>query len=65
MQSLLNNKLTTAELAAELKRSPETVMRWRRLRVGPPFMRVQGRVLYDREQVEKWLAAQSSQAVQQ
>jgi hypothetical protein len=62
MTSLLDAKLTTRELAAELKRSPETLERWRRLRIGPPFLRVQGRVLYDRHQVEAWLQGQSSQA---
>ena len=59
---MLTGKLTTTELAAELKRSPETIMRWRRLRVGPPFLRVQGRVLYDRAQVEAWLKDQQVQA---
>lgn len=62
MQQMLTGKLTTTELAAELKRSPETIMRWRRLRVGPPFLRVQGRVLYDRAQVEAWLKDQQVQA---
>lgn len=57
-QQLLSNKLTTAELATELKRSPETITRWRRLRVGPPFLRIQGRVLYEREKVEAWINAQ-------
>ena len=52
-------RLTTAELATELKRSPETLTRWRRLRVGPPYLRLQGRVLYDRAAVEAWLEAQS------
>lgn len=60
MANLLSDKLTTRELAAELKRAPETIIRWRRLRVGPPFQRVQGRVLYDRKAVEKWLEQQSS-----
>lgn len=61
MADLLSNKLTTSELATELKRSPETLIRWRRLRIGPPFLRLQGRVLYDRKAVEEWLAKHSSQ----
>jgi len=61
-QSLLTNRLTTAELASELKRSPETIMRWRRQRSGPPYLRIQGRVLYDRAQVENWLQQQAVNA---
>ncbi len=59
MTTLLSNKLTTSELATELKRSPETIIRWRRTRQGPPFLRVQGRVLYDRAKVGAWLASKS------
>lgn len=55
MSQLLDGMMTTAELSEELKRSPETIIRWRRLRIGPPYIRLQGRVLYDRAQVEKWL----------
>jgi hypothetical protein len=62
VEKLLNEKLTTAEMAGELKRSPETLIRWRRLRVGPPFIRMQGRVLYDRAAVQKWLQDHSVQA---
>ncbi|MGH8074970.1 MAG: helix-turn-helix domain-containing protein [Lysobacter sp.] len=58
MAQILDSKLTTKELASELKRSPETLLRWRRQRIGPPYLRVQGRVLYDRNQVEAWLASQ-------
>lgn len=61
MAELLDGMLTTAELAKELKRSPETLIRWRRLRVGPPMVRLQGRVLYSRKAVERWLEEQSSQ----
>lgn len=57
-----HERLTTAELATELKRSPETLTRWRRLRMGPPYIRMQGRVLYDRNAVEAWLQAQSVEA---
>jgi hypothetical protein len=55
---LLSDKLTTRELAIGLKRAPETLIRWRRLRIGPPFIQIQGRVLYDRAAVEQWLKAQ-------
>ena len=57
--TLQDEKLTTNELAIQLKRAPETLVRWRRLRVGPPFIRIQRRVLYDRAQVDAWLDAQS------
>lgn len=55
-------RITTAELAIELKRAPETLKRWRRLRIGPPYIRMQGRVLYDRAAIEKWLQDQSVEA---
>lgn len=57
--TLASAKFTTEELALELKRSPATLMRWRRQRIGPPYIRLQGRVLYDRNQVESWLHAQT------
>ena len=56
--------LTTAEVAAKLRRSPETLSRWRRLRQkGPPYIRMQGgRVLYDPKAVDRWLQDQVVQA---
>lgn len=60
MKDLLDDKLTTKELATQLKRSPETLERWRRLRIGPPYIRLQGRVLYSRNSVEVWLEQQTS-----
>ena len=62
MTDLLAETLTTRELASKLKRAPETLERWRRLRIGPPYISLQGRVLYDRKAVEAWLQAQSVQA---
>lgn len=59
MAILVDSLLTTDELAAELKRSPETCCRWRRLRIGPPFLRINGRVLYDRAKVAAWIEAQA------
>lgn len=34
-----------------------TLVLWRCERRGPPFMKAGGRVLYDLDQVEKWLAS--------
>ena len=56
------SKLTTEEMATELKRSPATLRRWRRLRIGPPYIRIMGRVIYSRESIDKWLQDQSVQA---
>jgi hypothetical protein len=58
--ALHDERLTTTELALKLKRAPETLVRWRRLRIGPPYLRIQGRVLYDRARVEAWLDEQST-----
>lgn len=54
--------LVTNEVSSLVRRSPETLVRWRRQRVGPPFIRMQGRVLYSRARVMKWLQDQSVQA---
>ena len=53
--------LTERELAPIIKRSTATLTRWRRTRCGPPWIQVNGRVLYDRNAVEAWLRAQSIQ----
>jgi hypothetical protein len=50
--------LTKEELAAELRRNPRTLDRWRVLGTGPPRTRVGRKVLYRRTSVQKWLAAQ-------
>lgn len=54
--------LLTHEAAALVRRSPETLTRWRRHRSGPPFVRIQGRPLYSRALLMKWLQDQTVQA---
>jgi len=50
--------LTTAEVA-ELCRAPvETVRYWRHMGRGPASFKVGRRVLYDADDVERWLAKQ-------
>ncbi len=51
--------INTRELASRLGRAPASVVRWRRLRKGPPCIRVNGRVFYDWEAVSDWLTRQS------
>lgn len=46
------------EVAIQLQRSVSTLERWRREQMGPPFLRVRGRVLYRRADLEAWLDAQ-------
>jgi hypothetical protein len=50
--------LAAADVAAQLQRSVATLERWRRLCVGPPWLRIRGRVMYRRGDVDTWLAAQ-------
>jgi hypothetical protein len=52
------NTLTSAQLAAQLNRSVVTLERWRRLRSGPPFIRMLGRVVYRQADVDAWLESQ-------
>ncbi|MEO5561366.1 MAG: helix-turn-helix domain-containing protein [Dokdonella sp.] len=50
--------LTSRELSSRIGRSPVTLERWRRHRIGPPFFRICGRVLYDPADVASWIEAQ-------
>lgn len=54
---VLSEYLTDQELAAELKISPRTLARWRRLREGPPIVKIGRRVAYRRTSVREWLAS--------
>lgn len=48
--------LTPRELAELVRTSPRTVEGWRHRGTGPAFIRAAGRVLYDRADVDAWLA---------
>jgi excisionase family DNA binding protein len=49
------NYLTTGEVAALCRTSPDTIRYWRHCGRGPRSFRVGRRVLYDRSDVERWL----------
>lgn len=48
--------MTTAEVATMVRTSPETVRYWRHIDKGPASFKVGRRVLYAREDVERWIA---------
>lgn len=52
--------LTTAEVADELRTSPETVRFWRHVGKGPLSFKVGRRVLYARDDVDAFIAAARS-----
>ena len=56
-EGLLADYLSEADLAAELKRDPRTVQRWRKLRIGPPYVMNGIAPMYSIEQARAWLAA--------
>lgn len=47
--------LTDDELASELRRTTVTLRRWRRQRIGPPFIKIGREVFYRRAAVLDWL----------
>jgi hypothetical protein len=56
-QPILEEFLTREELAAELRRSPRTLDRWKVLGVGPPRTPVGREIFYRRASVQAWLLA--------
>lgn len=59
---ILADYYTRDELAAELGRCRRTLARWAWLRTGPRITRLQGRVLYHRDDVKAWLRSQAEGA---
>lgn len=54
---VLSEYLTDKQLACELKVSPRTLARWRRLREGPAITRIGRKIAYRRSAVAAWLAS--------
>jgi hypothetical protein len=46
---------STADAAAYVGISPRTLIRWRSLRSGPPFIRVGHRICYRKRDLDAWL----------
>jgi hypothetical protein len=54
-EPLLSGYFTQEEAATELKVSPRTIDRWRRLDEGPPITKLGRRTLYRRSSLQAWL----------
>jgi hypothetical protein len=50
--------LTPEELADRWKINRRTLDNWRSARIGPPYVKLGGRVRYDPEQCDAWALAQ-------
>ncbi len=55
MTSLLDDYLTRDELAAELRVTTRTVIRWQNMPDGVPYVELGGRTLYRRSSVRAWI----------
>ena len=53
--NVLEGYLTEVELAAQLKKSPRTVQRWRRLKIGPAHTKYGNTVIYKIPIIQAWL----------
>lgn len=56
--ALMDGMVTLDELAEELKVSRSTLKRWHAQRIGPPRMKIGGRILFSIPAVRKWMLDQ-------
>jgi hypothetical protein len=52
---------TEAEKAEQLGKSVRTLQSWRKLRIGPPYVKVGNTIIYPVDEGEKWLRDQVQQ----
>jgi predicted DNA-binding transcriptional regulator AlpA len=55
------NLITTSEFAEIVRAPEETVRYWRFIGKGPRSVKLGRRVLYDRDDVEQWIAEQRTE----
>lgn len=60
MSTILDEYVSPAELAGELKICVRTLDRWDALREGPPRVKIGRRVLYRKSSVAAWLTAREA-----
>jgi hypothetical protein len=47
--------LKPSDIATKIDTKPSTLAKWRLDGVGPPYIKVGGRVMYDEDTVEHWM----------
>lgn len=52
--------ITTEELAAKWRIKPKTLINWRSMRAGPPYVKIVGAVRYSQRAAAEWLAQQQN-----
>lgn len=57
MQATMRQFLTTAEAADLLRLAPQTLNKWRCIGGGPSYLKIGGRVVYDRGALIEWARA--------
>jgi hypothetical protein len=56
-EELLDDYLSEAEIARQLDKDIRTLQRWRKLRIGPPFVMNGVSPIYHGQKARQWLAA--------
>jgi predicted site-specific integrase-resolvase len=60
----VNRLLKPREVAAMLGVSPYTLLEWRRVGFGPPFLRLRGNDLrYEKEALRKWVRSREARSL--
>lgn len=54
-----SNRMTPAEAAKYLKRTPKTLAQWRYCRIGPPYIKIGRSVYYDKRILDAWLESRT------
>lgn len=54
--------LTEQETADLLKLKVQTLQAWRHRKSGPPYLKIEGTVRYDRAKIEEWVASNHVEA---
>jgi len=55
---MLDYLISEEELADWLRKSKSTLVAWRQRGQGPSWLKLVGRIYYDRRKVDEWIAAQ-------